>query len=54
MKSTVLHYLGFILLLLLSTACSNSSQNQTTNHDQENWIELFNGENLDGWTTKIR
>ena len=34
-------------LLLLSAACSAPS-------DEEAWIELFNGQDLDDWTVKIR
>lgn len=36
-------------LLFLSTLLSCTSSNP----DQEEWIDLFNGKNLDGWTIKV-
>lgn len=39
-----------ILLVLLVTACHPGTHN---NSDSEKWIQLFNGENLDGWDIKI-
>lgn len=46
-----------VLLLLMAglTAC-NASSNQTAESDKEpqgEWIQLFNGEDLDDWTVKI-
>jgi hypothetical protein len=38
------------LLLILSVATPNLARGQETGK----WIQLFNGENLDGWTPKIR
>jgi len=42
-----------ILAIFLITACSDA---ESTNADSEieDWVELFNGENLDGWDLKIR
>jgi hypothetical protein len=40
--------LGFILMLVLSSAAF--SQTQASRKD---WVELFNGKNLDGWIVKI-
>ena len=39
-----------ILCLLLATVLVSVAPAQTS----EDWIQLFNGENLDGWTPKIR
>lgn len=47
-----LSYLFLSLFVLLLVSCSNQSQiSETTS--QEEWIELFNGQNLDGWTVKL-
>lgn len=51
MKLKLLRLTGLIFLLTLIIGCTNNKQNQTAN--QEEWIELFNGENLDGWDIKI-
>jgi len=41
----------FTLLLIFSyVACNNSPE---VNPRSETWIDLFNGENLDGWTPKF-
>lgn len=44
----------FALLLLIISLVAACNQNKDT-HDpeKEEWIELFNGENLDGWDVKI-
>ncbi|MDR1517766.1 MAG: DUF1080 domain-containing protein [Dysgonamonadaceae bacterium] len=43
------------LLLTSLIACLGISCPQKTNSDsQSEWIQLFNGKNLDGWTPKIR
>lgn len=41
----------FLMPLLLFLACSNSTT--PVDPDTEEWVELFNGENLDGWDFKI-
>lgn len=51
MKSIHLLFPGLLISLLLFSACSNSEE--ISSADQEEWIELFNGENLDGWDIKI-
>lgn len=43
-------HLTIIILLLLSVL---SQAQNVTNSENENWISLFNGVNLDGWTIKI-
>lgn len=43
-------YLTIISLLLISVSTHAQSP---TNSEKENWISLFNGINLDGWTIKI-
>jgi hypothetical protein len=40
----------FLLLIVVFTAC-NTSKNRVS--ESEQWIQLFNGENLDGWDVKI-
>jgi len=44
--------LSFILLIL--SACASEEMEITTAEETEQWVELFNGENLDGWDLKIR
>jgi hypothetical protein len=44
--------LGFASLLTFS-ACENADNQEIMEHEEE-WVELFNGENLDGWDLKIR
>ena len=41
--STILNFTGLV----------QASENLGADATNENWIELFNGKNLDGWTTKI-
>ena len=50
-------YTTFILTmacLLAFTACKKNSTDTANATEKENWISLFNGENLDGWEIKIR
>jgi hypothetical protein len=39
-----------LLLVLFITSCQNSSKNK----EKENWVQLFNGKNLDGWVIKVK
>lgn len=39
-----------ILLLLLAMVCCS----EQTNNSHDEWVELFNGENLDDWEVKIK
>jgi hypothetical protein len=42
------------LFLLVFTACASEEGVETTTEaETEEWVELFNGENLDGWDLKI-
>jgi hypothetical protein len=43
---------SFIVLILLLTACGSPSE-QGSAAPQGQWISIFNGKNLDGWTAKI-
>ena len=44
----------WVLLVLSTTACGPAPEAQTASDpDQEEWVELFNGKDLDGWTPKI-
>jgi len=40
-----------VMILALATACQTSKKETRT--VEEHWIQLFNGENLDGWDIKI-
>lgn len=46
---------GFFLTLLVTVAACGPSQGDPNPDDpgEEDWIQLFNGENLDGWMVKI-
>ncbi len=46
------HLLCIGLAAAVITGC-NTQSNPTSNADQEEWIDLFNGEDLDDWTIKI-
>ena len=48
-KPNVIRSLAFQILLVL---CFSAAYGQTANEDSD-WISLFNGHNLDGWTVKI-
>ncbi|MEX0928404.1 MAG: DUF1080 domain-containing protein [Balneolales bacterium] len=37
----------------IMAACDTGTRNGLNNTDEEEWVELFNGENLDGWDYKI-
>ena len=43
----------WILLLLLASMLTGCNCPGKMNADDEQWIQLFNGENLDGWDIKI-
>lgn len=45
---------GFLPLLLFVFAFVNSPVNAQSAPDDSQWIELFNGKDLEGWTPKIR
>lgn len=47
-----LSLLFLTLLILQFISCNNQSQT-SENISEEEWIELFNGENLNGWTVKL-
>lgn len=47
----VLKIICFLLSLSLLLSCG---PNTTTTEDQEDWISLFNGKDLDDWSIKIR
>lgn len=42
-----------ILVSLLLTAAMAFSQEAASKADPKDWLQLFNGKNLDGWTVKI-
>jgi len=49
---------NIFILSLLIFACKPSQNNQvevpSVNDESNNWVSIFNGKNLDGWTTKIK
>lgn len=47
-----LPYLLIFLFILLFISCNNQSQT-SEDTSQEEWVELFNGENLNEWTVKL-
>lgn len=54
MNTPIKHFLLLFLSLFILLFISCSNQSQTSQHaSEEEWVELFNGENLDGWTVKI-
>lgn len=56
-SSEPLKFLLFASLILSAlVSCVETSSNnlsENSNEDSEEWVELFNGENLDGWDFKI-
>ena len=53
-KRSIFVISGVVALLLALASCvENSSQVANADADSEDWVELFNGENLDGWDFKI-
>ena len=53
-KRSIFVISGVVALLLALASCAeNSSQVANEDADSEDWVELFNGENLDGWDFKI-
>lgn len=51
MKTTLLTLVTTISVIIFLQVCDRSEE--INNHNEE-WIDLFNGENLDGWDLKIR
>ena len=50
------HILGAVLLAAVSAACASAPMRGSAaagNPDEKEWIQLFNGKNLDGWIAKI-
>ncbi|PID92146.1 MAG: hypothetical protein CSA96_04755 [Bacteroidetes bacterium] len=43
----------FLIALLLFQACGNSPKEKQKQVDDENWIQLFNGHDIDDWIIKI-
>ena len=44
----------FFLTLAFLTSCNQGKSERQNNKGQEEWVQLFNGEDLTGWTPKIR
>jgi hypothetical protein len=47
-------YLSLFALSLMFLSAVSVAQEKDKNADDGEWIQLFNGKNLDGWTPKIR
>ena len=47
-------YLFFLLLLSATLFSGCNTSKLTSQIQQEEWLPLFNGKNLDGWTPKIK
>ncbi|MBL8872177.1 MAG: DUF1080 domain-containing protein [Planctomycetaceae bacterium] len=45
---------GLMLVFLAATGTQASDPQEETKKKEENWIQLFNGKDLTGWTPKIR
>lgn len=43
-----------ILISIFFVSCGQTEEKPAVSNDHEEWTELFNGENLDGWNIKIR
>lgn len=43
----------FLFFTLFISCTDFTAENRSSDPDSENWVELFNGENLDGWDLKI-
>ncbi|HLW20053.1 MAG TPA: DUF1080 domain-containing protein [Cyclobacteriaceae bacterium] len=41
------------LLMAMMAACGTASQEQAENEEQDEWIQLFNGKDLEDWKVKI-
>ncbi|GHU87631.1 hypothetical protein FACS1894155_00970 [Bacteroidia bacterium] len=45
----------FLSAIICLSTCKNTKKEEiNTTSQEENWIQLFNGKNLDGWIVKIR
>lgn len=45
---------ALVLISIFSISCAQTKEKPVVSSDHEEWTELFNGENLDGWNIKIR
>ena len=45
--------LPLLLLMVVVSSCAPSQSAQESDPDEREWIQLFNGENLDGWQIKF-
>ncbi|MEJ2004460.1 MAG: DUF1080 domain-containing protein, partial [Cyclobacteriaceae bacterium] len=48
-----IYQLALLILLIPALQCCNQANSEASGEDKEEWISLFNGENLEGWTVKI-
>lgn len=54
MKQGIKHILLPLVILLMATACGSQSTDTNPPATDGEWISLFNGKNLDGWTPKFK
>ena len=45
---------ALVLISFFFISCAQTKEKPAVSSDHEEWTELFNGENLDGWNIKIR
>ncbi|MGB6044563.1 MAG: DUF1080 domain-containing protein [Pirellulales bacterium] len=53
-STVVTTMISTMTLMLLFTITTASAEEQADTSDKSEWIQLFNGKNLDGWKVKIR
>lgn len=54
MASSRFFFATLLLITISITSCSQPEEKVRVSSDEEEWTELFNGDNLDGWNVKIR
>ena len=47
-------HITFLLISLLGLSFLSGCKNEAKTHPQQEWVSIFNGENLEGWHVKIR
>ena len=50
----IYQFLSILLVWLITFSACQKSESTISSSEKKEWIELFNGENLDGWDLKIR
>jgi len=50
----IYQFLSILFVWLITFSACQKSESTLSSSEKKEWIELFNGENLDGWDLKIR